>query len=115
MEFVSKEELDKMVERARFKKHDQGKNMVSLVDPDFILGVGDILTFGAQKYDKNNWQLNTDISRYQDATLRHLYAYLSGETHDPESGRPHLDHVATNIMFLRYFEHGKGSQEKETE
>lgn len=93
----------------KFLKDDAGKCMVSLVDPDFILGVGNILTFGAKKYAKNNWQLNTDIDRYKDATLRHLYAYLGGELIDPESGNPHLDHIATNIMFLRYFEHGKGA------
>lgn len=98
---------------SEFMKHDSGKNMVSLVDPEFILGVGEILTFGAQKYAKNNWQLNTDLDRYKDSTLRHMYAYLSGELLDPESGMPHLDHIATNIMFLRYFEHGKGSHSKD--
>lgn len=95
-----------------FLKNDQGKVMVSLVDPDFILGVGDILTFGARKYAKDNWKLNTDLDRYRDALLRHLYAYLSGELVDPESGKPHLDHVACNTMFLRYFEHGKGANQQ---
>lgn len=92
-----------------FMKFDEDKVMMSLVDPDFITGVADILTFGAKKYAKNNWQKNTDIDRYKDSTLRHLYAYLGGELIDEDSGRPHLDHVATNIMFLRHFEHGKGS------
>jgi hypothetical protein len=92
-----------------FMKFDQDKIMVSLVDPDFILGVGDILTFGAKKYAKNNWQKNTDIDRYKDSTMRHMLAYLSGELYDDDSGKPHLDHIATNVMFLRYFEHGKGS------
>jgi hypothetical protein len=91
-----------------FIKHDSGKNMLSLIDPDFVLGIGEILTFGAAKYEKNNWQKNTDLDRYKDSTLRHMYAYLNGELIDPESGKPHLDHIATNIMFLRYFEHGKG-------
>ena len=90
---------------SEFMKFDSGKNMVSLVDPKFILGVGQILTFGANKYAKNNWKLNEDLDRYKDATLRHMYAYLSGELLDPESGLPHLDHVACNIMFLRYNEH----------
>lgn len=34
-----------------FMKFDTGKVMVSLVDPDFIMGVGQILKFGAKKYD----------------------------------------------------------------
>lgn len=91
-----------------FLKFDDGKLMLSLVDPDFVTGVAQILTFGAAKYAKNNWQLNTDLDRYKDALLRHTYAYLGGELLDPESGFPHLDHMACNLMFIRYFEHGKG-------
>ena len=95
-----------------FMKFDSGKLMFSLVDPDFITGLTEILTFGAHKYAKNNWQLNTDLDRYKDALLRHLYSYLSGELIDPESGKPHLDHIACNLMFIRYFEHGKGHTTK---
>jgi hypothetical protein len=93
-----------------FIKHDTGKCRVSLVDPDFTLGVGAILTFGAQKYAANNWKLMTELERCKDAAYRHFLAYMSGELLDPESNLPHLDHLATNIMFLRYFEHGKGAQ-----
>ena len=32
--------------------------------------------------------------------MRHFEAYRSGEKNDPESGMPHLWHVACNIMFL---------------
>lgn len=96
-------------EDSKFMKNDNGKVLASLVDPDFILGTAEILTFGAKKYAKNNWQLNDDLDRYKDALLRHLYSYLGGELIDPESGKPHLDHIACNIMFIRYFEHGKGS------
>ena len=96
-----------------FMKYDSGKCMVSLVDPAFTLGVGAILTFGAHKYAINNWQLVPDITRYKDAAYRHFLSYLSGELIDPESGLPHLDHLATNIMFLRYFEHGAGVLPKE--
>ena len=34
------------------------------------------------------------------ALLRHLMAYQAGEVNDPESGMPHLWHVATNAAFL---------------
>jgi len=94
-----------------FNKFDQGKLMVSLVEPRFILGVADILTHGAEKYGKNNWKeaKPEDIQRYKDALLRHLLAYNSGEVQDPDSGRPHLWHIACNVMFLDYFD----SQEEE--
>lgn len=93
-----------------FVKLDSGKPRMSLVDPDFVKGLADILTFGAQKYEADNWKLldRKELYRYKDALLRHMYAYLGGELTDEESGRPHLDCVAFNLMALRYFEHGAG-------
>lgn len=52
----------------------------------------------------NNWQLCSDPTRYKDALLRHLYAYLSGELTDPESGLPHTSAIAFNTMALRWFD-----------
>ncbi len=86
-------------------KHDEGKNRLDLIEPEFIEGVGKVLTFGAEKYGPNNWQNVDDAeNRYYAATLRHLLAWRKGEKTDPESGLSHLDHVATNIMFLQHFE-----------
>ena len=89
-----------------FKKLDEGKPMVSLVEPAYVLGTAKILTFGAEKYGKGNWKTAKaeDIERYNDALLRHLYAYLGGEKIDPESGQPHLYHISCNVMFLDYFD-----------
>ena len=94
-----------------FKKADQGKPQVSLVEPSYVLGTAQILTFGADKYGKDNWKTATaeDIQRYRDALLRHLYAYLGGEINDPESGEPHLYHISCNVMFLDYFDRREGS------
>lgn len=91
----------------QFTKADSGKPRLSLVEPAFIRGVGRILTFGAEKYDANNWKTlpPEELHRYKDAAMRHFLAYLDGELIDPESGQPHLDHLACNVMFLRYFEH----------
>jgi len=88
------------------KKFDGGKPMVSLVEPKFILGVAEILTFGAEKYGKNNWKeaKEDDIHRYKDALLRHLMAYNDGEKIDKESGHSHLYHIGCNLMFLDYFD-----------
>ena len=36
--------------------------------------------------------------------MRHLQAWRMGERLDEESGYPHLYHVATNMMFLEYFD-----------
>lgn len=86
-------------------KFDNGKNRLDLVEPEFIENVGKVLTFGAEKYEPNNWQKVEDpVNRYYAATLRHLLAWRRGEKIDPESGLNHLSHVATNIMFLMHFD-----------
>ena len=90
-----------------FIKHDTGKRRLSLIEPLFIQTLGDVITFGAEKYAPNNWRLCEDISRYRDALLRHIFAYLSGELTDPETGIEHLAHAACNLMFLQYFDNIK--------
>ena len=87
------------------QKDDKEKNRLDLIEPEFIEGVGRVLTFGANKYEPNNWQKLEDAEdRYYAAALRHLIAWRRGEKTDPESGISHLDHVACNIMFLQHFE-----------
>ena len=86
-------------------KDDQEKNRLDLIEPEFIEGIGKVLTFGADKYEPNNWQKVEDAeNRYYAAAMRHLMAWRKGEKTDPESGVSHLYHVACNIMFLQYFE-----------
>ena len=87
------------------RKDDTGKNRLDLIEPEFIESVGKVLTFGASKYEPNNWQNVEDgEDRYYAAALRHLMAYRRGEEKDPESGLSHLEHAACNIMFLLHFE-----------
>lgn len=86
-------------------KNDQEKNRLDLIEPEFIESVGQVLTFGAQKYEPNNWQKVEDAeNRYYAAAMRHLMTWRKGEKTDPESGLSHLDHVACNIMFLQHFD-----------
>lgn len=86
-------------------KNDQEKNRLDLIEPEFIESVGQVLTFGAQKYGPNNWQKVEDAeNRYYAAAMRHLMAWRKGEKIDSESGLNHLDHVACNIMFLQHFD-----------
>jgi hypothetical protein len=86
-------------------KLDDGKLFMSLIPPETIIGLAEVLTFGANKYTKNGWQTVPEAQdRYKDALLRHFYAFQSGETHDPESGLHHLKHVLVNASFLLHFE-----------
>jgi hypothetical protein len=96
-------------------KYDAGKIMLDLVDPDAILELGKVLTYGAQKYAPHTWQLVDDAeNRYYAAALRHLFAWKQGEVVDPESGCNHLSHVLANMMFLNYFTKNRVESNEQT-
>lgn len=84
-------------------KHDTGKPMCELLSPQALLGTTQVLTFGAKKYASHNWRKGIVWSRLIGAIFRHMFAILSGEDLDPESGLPHIDHVACEVMFLQEF------------
>lgn len=84
-------------------KYDKGKPRVDLIDPNFLMELGEVLGFGAEKYGENNWQ-TVEPKRYKAAALRHLYQYLLGEKTDEESHKSHLVHAACNLMFLYWSE-----------
>lgn len=93
-------------------KFDDDKPLVSLVRPEFILGVAQVMTFGAKKYGKYNYRKGMEHSRLLDAALRHLMADLMGERIDPESGLPHLLHAASNLnMLYDYRVNGLGTDD----
>ncbi len=60
----------------------------------------EILTYGANKYESNNWQ-KVEPHRYFNALIRHLIGdFIKGEDDDEESGKPHASHMHCNAMFL---------------
>ena len=82
-------------------KADAGKVQLTLVPRRIIPAIARIRMYGNQKYgDPENWR-NVEPQRYRDAAYRHFLAYLD-DPHgtDPESGLPHLWHLACNISFL---------------
>lgn len=86
-------------------KYDDAKIMVDLVVPQFIEGVAQIMTFGAQKYGIDNWKKPGVAKRRWIAALyRHILAYHRGEMYDLESGLHHLLHASANCMFLHYLD-----------
>lgn len=99
------EEFDIMNTLGDERKHDGGKARTDLVPPEGVEAVADVLGFGAKKYSANSWQaLKDGPDRYYGAALRHLLAWRKGEVLDPESGRSHLAHAATNLFFLIWFD-----------
>lgn len=83
-------------------KYDGGKNRLELLPTELIEEVGKVLTFGAQKYEAENWRKfkPEDHKRLIGATMRHIEEYRKGIYYDEESGLPHLAHAATNLGFL---------------
>jgi hypothetical protein len=80
-------------------KHDSEKNRLELLSPVWVEGVGQVLTFGARKYEANNWRKGISQSRLLGAALRHIFSYVKGEDFDPESGLSHLLHASCCLMF----------------
>ena len=83
-----------------FKKKDDNKMRYDLIPPSLMKGVAQVLTFGAEKYEPNNWKKVDNPERYVAALYRHLEAWREGEETDYESGLSHLAHAATNLAFL---------------
>lgn len=85
-------------------KYDDGKLEYGLLPPLALKATVDVLTFGAQKYKRDNWKyVDNSKRRYFDALQRHLWAWKEGEDIDPESGKHHLAHAMCCLMFL--YEH----------
>lgn len=81
-------------------KFDSAKPRMELLSRVALEGMAQVLTFGARKYADNNWRSGFKWSRLIGAAMRHLTAILDGEDTDPESGLPHVDHLACCVMFL---------------
>lgn len=83
------------------RKFDGGKPQYGLLPPLALRETVKVLTFGAEKYEPDNWRRVPDAHRrYFDAAQRHLWDYKAGEKIDPESGVSHLAHALCCIMFM---------------
>lgn len=99
-------------------KHDSGKPRMSLLSAHALEEIAHIATFGAKKYDDQNWRKGFKWSRLLDAAQRHLNEYNKGKRIDTDpdckecqdnsclnhSGRSHLAAAAWNLMALLEFE-----------
>lgn len=81
-------------------KHDKGKLRLDLIPPEMHRALGEVLTFGADKYGDRNWEQGISEDRLYAACQRHLLAHREGEKHDNESGLPHVYHAFCNLGML---------------
>lgn len=66
-----------------------------------------VYTFGAIKYDDNNWRKGGSWLKVLDSAMRHVDSVIGGETHDTDSTLDHRGHIAWNIITLMYFDENK--------
>lgn len=85
-------------------KHDQEKPDLSLLSSIAIIEVSKVMTFGKKKYTANNWRGGIVWTRLLAAALRHIFAFLGGESLDPESGVSHIAHAICCLMMLLEFQ-----------
>ena len=85
------------------KKFDGGKTRMDLLPVKPLRAVGDVLTFGADKYGDRNWELGIEYGRLYAAALRHLTRWWDGEDLDDESGMNHMAHATCCLMMLLHF------------
>jgi len=81
------------------KKYDNDKPRWDLLPYAAVERVVKIMTFGAKKYEDDNWKL-VEPKRFSGAMMRHFVAHMKGERSDPDSGFTHLEHLACNAIFL---------------
>jgi hypothetical protein len=97
--------MKRTVKQPEGRKLDTGKLRWSLLPLGTVASIIDVLEFGAQKYDVDNWKKVPDGKRrYYDALMRHMDAWVGGEKLDPESGRSHLAHAGCCILFLLFLD-----------
>lgn len=83
------------------RKFDGGKLQYGLLPPLALRETVKVLTYGAEKYEPDNWRRVPDSHRrYFDAAQRHIWTYKEGEMVDPESGINHLAHAVCCLMFM---------------
>lgn len=84
-------------------KHDAHKPRISLVPPAVIRAVARIREYGLAKYPtggRDNWK-QVEPERYVDALGRHYLEVMRDyKSIDPESGMPHMWHIACNAAFI---------------
>lgn len=108
-DYVESRQLEKTEESP--KKFDNDKPRLDLIRPEFTMGMGEALAYGAKKYSEPVGETPNylkgdgfNYSRIIGSLERHIQQFKMGIDKDDESGLSHLKHAAVNLMFLLAYE-----------
>lgn len=81
---------------------DDGKKPpLAWLPPEGIRAVARVQAYGHLKYGEfDNYRKGMEVSRNCSCAMRHIVAFMDGETLDPESGENHLSHACCRLMFV---------------
>lgn len=85
-------------------RKNEGKPQLSFIPYEAQKQEALVWMFGTKKYSRDNWKKGLPFLSVCDSILRHINAYMQGETNDPESGLPHMAHIRCNTSMLIEFE-----------
>lgn len=84
-------------------RHNEGKLDWTLLDFESLEPLVKVMTYGATKYDRDNWMLPCpDPKQHLQSAMRHLISLIGGEEFDKESGERHSGHICANMMMYNY-------------
>lgn len=86
------------------KRHDDGKNRLDLLPPEWAWALADVTTKGSYKYDERNWERGMRWGKMVGCAGRHLTRFLMGERYDDETGCHHLAMAAWNLLALMSYD-----------
>ena len=100
-EAESLEPVEETPDMEQQAKRDAGKPRPSLVPPQIIWDIAEVMEYGNAKYgDPDNWR-QVELQRYIDALYRHMLAFVADPAStDDESGLRHYKHMACNMAFI---------------
>jgi hypothetical protein len=90
------------MEQEKSLRYNEGKLKWSLVDFKSLEPLVRVMTYGTKKYAPRNWMKGLNTEEILESLSRHLFALMSGEIIDPESGEEHIGHIMANAMFYKY-------------
>lgn len=94
------EEMGMCIENTKEVAYDDDLEL-SLVPPQVIRDMAEVIGFENRKYGNINNQKTVDIKRHNDAAYRHLLAYIEDPSSlDEESGIENYKHLACDLAFI---------------